>query len=209
MDGCQGRFSSSLGRSRVRQADNLVYNPEGDQHLRTGQRSKSLQRWQEIRRAWGKSVSKIGVWRTIPMIAWRSGEIRESGVSWFQHRRGHDWPGKGSFHTEAGTTEVCLPLLETWMREEEEGILCRINLFKKMVRRQNGRQRQTENRNFSLLLRPPGEYLTNSGEVRFWPKAGYGDLWFTCGKFLHRQILSFSLPTALTRSQNPADLRSF
>lgn len=60
-----------------------------------------------------------------------------------------------------------------------------------------------------LLLRPLGECLTNSGEVRVWTKVGYGSLWFICGKFLYRQILSFHLTTSPNCSGNPADLKSF
>lgn len=78
------------------------------------------------------------------------------------------------------------------------------------VKRRNGRWRETEDKRiFALSLRPPGEYLANSGEVRLWPKAGYGSLWFTRGKFLHRPILSFSLETLSEHVGNPADLRSF
>jgi hypothetical protein len=51
-------------------------------------------------------------------------------------------------------------------------------------------------------MRTPGEYLANSGEVLLWAKAGYENLWFTCGKFLHRQILSFSLTTIPDLSGN-------
>lgn len=65
------------------------------------------------------------------------------------------------------------------------------------------RQRQAEERSLGLLLRPPGEYRTNYGEVRLQPRAGYGGLWLTCGKFLHRQMLSFSLPTAPTVHETP------
>lgn len=57
-----------------------------------------------------------------------------------------------------------------------------------------------------LSLRPLGKYLTNSGEVHLWPKAGYGSLWFTPGKFLHRPILSFSLEIHSEHVGNPADL---
>lgn len=46
-----------------------------------------------------------------------------------------------------------------------------------------GRWREAGHSVFGLLLRPPGECLTKSGEVQVWPKAGYGSLRFTCGNF--------------------------
>lgn len=61
-----------------------------------------------------------------------------------------------------------------------------------------GRWREAGHSIFGLLLRLPGECLTNSGEVQVWPKAGYGSLRFTCGNFSTGKHFHFVSQAVLT-----------